>query len=1284
MERVLIEKREPFRFDERDMLREIQTVLGISSISNVRIFNGYDIESVDNIEQAIGEVFSEAGQDIVHYDPKNKTASTADIKGAAFVFAVTAAVGQYDQREDFAMQLLRISNPGSKPKVRSFKQIALYGDISQSDFDKIKSYYINPLEMREISLAATEPIKYTEPCDIEVINGFVGAGDKELAVLASKYGIAMEPDNLKICRDYFIKEKREPTVTEMKVLSTYWSDHCRHSTFLSILEDVRVEENQYSDGLKRARARYDQAKEYVYGDAPRPLCLMDIATMQMKKQKKNGALADMELSDEVNACSIEAAAMVDGKPVDYIIMFKNETHNHPTEMEPFGGASTCLGGGIRDPLSGRAFVYGAIRLTGSADPREAIGDTLAGKLPQRKITQTAANGYSSYGNQIGLASGHLIEVYDPGFKAKRMECGALVAAVPKDDITRGKPRPGDVIVLVGGATGRDGCGGATGSSAEQDDDALIKGGAEVQKGNPVIERNIVRLFRKPHVSRMIKKCNDFGAGGVCVAVGELADSLKIDLDKVPVKYPGLDGTELAISESQERMAVLLDKKDMEAFLQEADAENLLASKLADVTSDGKVRMTWRGTEISCLDREFLNSGGVRRKAKVVVNAPDWDFPGNAPQEIVETGCKSGTLEMNIDTGTDGRAKTQKNIEKTWLLNLSDINVCSKKGIAGRFDYTAANAAVFAPFGGANQATPEQGLAMRLPLMEGETDFGTLMTVGYNPALGYKSPFHAALYAVVESVVKIAAMGGDYRKVRLSFQEYFESLTAPESWGKPYAALMGAFLAQDELGIPAIGGKDSMSGTYKDINVPPSLISFAVVTADMSKLVSRSFKKSKSVVYLLETPIDESGIPDFDVLKRNMAYVYELAQCGRINAASVVGVGGIAAAVSEMAFGNHIGFDFDSGFDGELFAPMYASMILETDIEIGGSSAGGGDGIFDNLIKIGTTTDKNTIEIAGASISLEKAKEAWESALESVFPIYKNTEGKNKADGSAPSCDCDSGSNSHSAEPQMSNARLRDSNSKPRVLIPIFPGSNGEYELERQFKKAGANVSTFLFRTLSAQAIKDSYAGLTAAVNAADILAIPSGMSAGAEPDGSAKLIALILRNPDVKKAVNGLVTERGGLVIGLGEGFKALLKTGMIQSGKIMDNDQGDIVLAKYPHNQYHTSIEEIIIEQTDSPWVYGLSSNTLTVPVSGQDGALHMSCELYDKYLANGQIAASFTSSAPSRRRIAALVSENGRVLGMIPLVDRLEAGLYANVFKAGECKIFKNAAEYFSRQTE
>jgi phosphoribosylformylglycinamidine synthase len=1231
MVRYLVEKREPFRLDERDMQQEIIKVLGVPGITDVRIFNVYDIEGVKDVGKAKHAVFSEAGADII-YEEK---ADTAD---AAYVLFTAAAIDQYDQREDYANLLLRVLEPESKPVVRAFKQIAFYGEISEAEYDKIKAYYINPLETRELSGEATKQRVYPDAENVKSIEGFTKSGDDGLLDIAALYGIAMNLDNLRLCREYFNKENRDPTVTEMKVLDTYWSDHCRHSTFLTVIENVSIGKNELTAGLERAQSLYEAAKKYVYGDISRPLCLMDIATMEMKKLKKSGVLDDLEKSDEVNACSIEVKVPVDGKPTDMIVMFKNETHNHPTEMEPFGGASTCLGGAIRDTLSGRAYSFGAIRLTGSGDPREKVTDTIPGKLPQRKITRTAAEGYSSYGNGIGLALGHLMEVYDPGFKAKRLECGAIVAVAEKEDIIREKAEPGDVVVLIGGATGRDGCGGATGSSKEQNDSSLEKGGAEVQKGNPTLERSIVRLFRKPSVSRIIKACNDFGAGGVCVAVGELADGLDIDLDKVPVKYPGLDGTELAISESQERMAVVIKAEDLDKLITEAVKENLNAAKIAEVTDSGHVFMNWRGKRILDISSDFLNSGGVRQRENVIVLPPEKLFSD----------------------------EKQEDIKKAWLNNLSDLNVCSKIGIAGLFDTTAGGVTVFMPYGGKHQKTPEHGLAKRLPLREGKTDYGTLMTVGYNPALGYKSPFHAAMYAVIESIMKIVAMGADYQKIRLSFQEYFEKQASDESRGKPYAALMGAFLALDELGIPAIGGKDSMSGTFNEINVPPSLISFAVAVTDTTKLVSRAFKAAGSKVYLMKTPVDESGVPDFKILKQNMSEIYELVQKGQVKAASIVGIGGLAAAVSEMVFGNGIGFSFDSGYTGKLFTPDYTAMILELS-----------DEAVCDFTLLGVTLEKQDIQVNGVTIPLNQALEAWENTLGEVFPI-RDTE--NNITGQSTTNQVSAKSSAKTSDPSNSVpvATVEHGAKHARVLIPIFPGTTGEYEMEDRFKKAGAEVTTLVFRTLTKNDIISSYAELAEAVSKTDILAIPSGMSAAAEPDGSGKLITMILRHPDVKEAVNKLVKSEKGLILGLGEGFKALLKTGLIQTGLIQDDESGDVLLTKFPFNEYHSTLKNVKMEQVSSPWLNNKSGAIETVPISAREGVVFMSRELLSKYRDKGQIASCFTDNQLPCS-VEAMISENGRILGRLGLVERLDEGLYSNVFEATESSIFANAVRFY-----
>lgn len=1227
--KILVEKKTPLNHEAKQMLYEIQNYLKISQVTNVRVLNGYIVSGVseDTFQKSKYAVFAEFGQDVI-YD-------NIPIVSEAEIYTTEYLPGQYDQRADFAMQLLQILSTNEHPQVRTFRSYILSGQISSDNVEKIKCYFINPVEMREISSNAPKIVNINtdNPSDTITIEGFITFNDEHLLDCKNQYNISMSLENLIFCKDYFASKMRNPTLTELKILDTYWSDHCRHSTFLTTIEKVEIEKNKLTKGLEKAVQMFEEAKSFVYEGAERPLCLMDIATMEMKKMLKSGALNDLEISDEVNACSIEVVAEIDGKPEDYLIMFKNETHNHPTEMEPFGGASTCLGGAIRDPLSGRAHVYGAIRLTGCADPRESYENTLQGKLPQRKITKIAADGYSSYGNQIGLASGHLLEIYDEGFKAKRMECGALIGAVPKKNIIRQKPKPFDVIVLLGGNTGRDGLGGATGSSKDQDEDALEKGGAEVQKGNPIIERNIVRLFRKPEVSKLIKKCNDFGAGGVSVAVGEMADGLLIDLDKVPLKYSGLDGTEIAISESQERMAVLLDAADLDAFCAYAAEENLNAVKIAEVTDTNNMIMMWGGKEIANISREFLNSGGIRQKTTVNVTAP----------------------KLNI------AIQNKTNIKELWLEKLADLNTCSKKGIASRFDTTSGNCTVFMPFGGKYQRTPEQGLAMKLPLIKGKTNFGTLMTVGYNASLGYESPFHSAMYAVIESVMKICAMGGDYAKIHLTFQEYFESLrNSPEKWGKPYAAMMGAFLAQEELGIPSIGGKDSMSGTFQDISVPPSLISFAVCTVDTTKLVSRSFKEAGHTVVLVKAPMDESGLPDFGILKQNMNCIHKLAQAGCISAASVVNSGGIAGCITEMSLGNEIGFKFDADFKGDIWNPNYCAMILEVN-EIKKI------GDLDHDI-LGFTIEEKLIKIEKSTISLDEALAAWEKTLKEVFPtkFLKNIDVVED----------------YISKPNHNELKPKVHKEKPKVLIPIFPGTNGEYEMERQFTKTFAEVETVLFKNQSASDIEESFELLEAAIKKADILAIPSGYSAGSEPDGSAKLITLILAKPRIRECINELLNARKGLIIGLGEGFKALVKTGLIETGNVVEDHEGKILMTKSPLNQYHSDLVNCKIVQASSPWLTGLLDTVSMVPVSALEGSVYIEREDLKVFMEKGQIVSLYTDDRNpfgSSYAIEGMMSESGQVIGRMACVDRLEDGLYINVFKASDCAMFKNAVQYF-----
>ena len=1205
--RLYVERKPQYNTKAAKLEREAKGYLEVDQLEKVRSITGFEILGLtkEQLEQVKYRVFAQEGMDDIY--------ETINLDGN-YNYITRYLDHQYDQSADLCETLIKLQFPKADVRVKTLDITMLYGDLGQGG-EKIKNYYVNPLESEEVSLDQPFNWKYgtEEPKPVMTIKGFSDFNEKQLEDMKSQYGISMNSEDLAFTQAYFKKEEKDPTLTELKILDTYWSDHCRHSTFQTVLEKVNIEDEKNQPWIKKAQDRFEAAHQYVY-EGERPLCLMDMATMEMKKLKKQGILTNMEDTVEVNACSIEVKGKVDGKEEDFLIMFKNETHNHPTEMEPFGGAGTCIGGGIRDPLSGRSYVFGAMRLTGAADPRETVENTLEDKIPQRNITTTAANGYSDYANQIGLASGYLDEFYHEGFKAKRMECGALVAYNYKKNITRANPEPGDIIVMMGGDTGRDGLGGAVGSSKEVEGDSKSYS-AEVQKGNPIVERNIVRLFRKPEISKLIKKSNDFGAGGVSVAIGEMADSLSIDLDQVPLKYPGMNGTEVAISESQERMAILLDPKDLDTFMKAAQAENVKAVKVATVTDTDTMVMTYQGQVICDLKADFLNSGGVRQKASVKVQTPKLT---EKPKEKEET-------------------------KGAWLENLSKLNVCSKKNIASQFDKAVGGQSVLYPFGGKHMETPEQGLAMRLPLEEGKTDLGTVMTAGYNPDMGPKSPFHGAYYAVIESVMKAVSMGADLADIRLTFQEYFERMTSDETWGKVYSALLGAFLAQDILQIPSIGGKDSMSGSYKDIDVPPTLISFAVAPVDCTKLISKPFKKSGSKVYLLETKIGEDYLPEEEALLKNIQHLAELIKSGKILSTSVVGAGGIAAEISRMAFGNKIGFKFDEGFEGDLFKENYSAVIIEASEEL-------------DLKLLGTTAADQLIEIKDTKIELEEALKSYKKPLEEVFECeYYRPE-------------------IIKAGAKISLTPQNKKTDKPLALIPIFGGSNGEYTLERQLKIAGFEVKTVLFRSMF---MKESYKELVEAIKEADLLALPSGMSGGGKPNSPAKFISIVLSQEEVKKAINELL-DRKGLVTGLGEGFKALVDLGLIQHGRIKEKTDS-LQMAPNPMNKNYAGLFKTSIISPVEPYYRGATSEIL--PVSTIFGRIEMDQEDFERYNSKGQIVSVFDGANPygSRYGIEAMVSENGQVFGKLGEISQLEEGLYANVFEAKTSPVFKNLKEYF-----
>jgi len=1249
--RLFVEKRRGFDVEAQHLLKDIKDDLGINKLEDMRVINRYDISGIseDEYERSKGTIFSEPNVDKV-YDEVLK------INDDERILAIEFLPGQYDQRADSAAECVQILTQKEKPLVNVAKLLILKGNISDEDFQKIRNYCINPVDSREASLEKPKSLEMEieAPEDVKVLEGFIGKNRDEIAKFREEFGFAMNIEDLVFCRDYFRDtEKRNPTVTELKAIDTYWSDHCRHTTFLTEIEGVEIEKGLYGEVIEEAYNEYLESREYVYGNRDRDICLMDIAVMGMKELRKRGRLEDLEVSDEVNACSIEVDVDVNGKKEKWLVMFKNETHNHPTEIEPFGGAATCLGGAIRDPLSGRAYVYQAMRVTGSGDPRTRIEDTLPGKLPQRKITTEAAHGYSSYGNQIGLATGQVAEVYDEGFVAKRMEIGAVIAAAPKENVKREKPVEGDLILLVGGRTGRDGCGGATGSSKEHTEESIFTCGAEVQKGNPPTERKIQRLFRRPELARLIKKCNDFGAGGVSVAIGELADSLEIDLDKVPKKYEGLDGTELAISESQERMAVVIDKNDLDRFKKFAEEENLEAVLVAKVTNTGRLVMKWRGKNIFDISREFLDSNGVKQRTNAKVTEP---------------------LEKENYFNKTADAYKDKELQSAWIENLKDLNVADQKGLVERFDSTIGAGTVLMPFGGKYSLTPTEGMVAKIPVLNGETNTCSIMTYGYNPRLAKWSPFHGALYAVIESISKVVALGGNYKNIRLTLQEYFEKLgDNPEKWGKPFSALLGAFYVQKKLGIPAIGGKDSMSGTFKELDVPPTLVSFAVGIGDARKIVSPEFKKEGSHVIAIPLEKDERNIPDFDKLDRNYTKVYELIMDGRILTASAVRIGGIAAAISKMSFGNKIGvaFSHEMGAD-ELFEADYGSMLLEID------QSEDLDALLDGIEYriLGRTQEKKSIDINGVSIDLDDAIRAWREPLKDIFPI------KEDIDGIPEKIFYEKGNR---IKPSVKVA-------KPRVFIPVFPGTNCEYDTARAFEKAGGIADTFVLKNLTPMDIERSIEEMVEKIKGSQIIALPGGFSAGDEPDGSGKFIATVFRNPWVKEAVMDLINNRDGLILGICNGFQALIKLGLLPYGEIRDIDESCPTLTFNKIGRHASCMSMTKVVSNLSPWFNNIRVGDIhRIAISHGEGRFVASDEIMRKLIENGQIATQYVdfNGNPSYdgefnpngsfNAVEGITSPDGRILGKMGHSERIGNDICKNIPGDKDQKLFEAGIRYF-----
>ena len=1251
VKRLLVEKREGFDLEAKALMKDLKDSLHIDCIDDLRLLNRYDIEGLSDeiCDSASKTIFSEPNLDVVY---KENVEYDKDAK----VFAVEYLPGQYDQRADWAAQCVQIINEGQRPNINSAKLYILTGDIDDELFAKIKSYVINPVDSREASLEKPETLELeTEiPTEVATIEGFIDFSMEELEKFLKEQGLAMTIDDLKYVQEYFQnQEKRNPTITEIKVLDTYWSDHCRHTTFMTQIKDVEIEDGKFNEIIKETYSKYVEARNTIYIDRQKDMCLMDIATIAVKELKAAGKLEDLDESEEINACSVNIDVNVDGKIEKYLLMFKNETHNHPTEIEPFGGAATCLGGAIRDPLSGRSYVYQAMRVTGSADPRTSLEDTLHGKLMQKKITTEAANGYSSYGNQIGLTTGQVTEVYDEDFVAKRMEIGAVIAAVPKENVIRKRPEKGDIIILLGGKTGRDGCGGATGSSKEHSEESIETCGAEVQKGDAPNERKIQRFFRNKEVAQMIKRCNDFGAGGVSVAIGEIAESLDINLDLVPKKYDGLDGTELAISESQERMACAIDAENKDRFIELAGFENLQATHVATVTDTGYLRMFWNGKAIVDLNRAFLDTNGKKQQTDIHVPKVDEE----------NTFFNTGKIKVEGETISDKFDSV-----------LKDLNVCSQKGLVEKFDNTIGSNTVLLPFGGKYQRTPIQGMVAKIPVLDGKTTTSSIMTFGYNPKIGKWSPFHGALYAVVESICKLVAVGGDYKTTRLTFQEYFEKLGKDKTkWGKPFSALLGAYYAQKQFEIPAIGGKDSMSGTFEHINVPPTLVSFAVDTVDAEYVVSQEFKKAGSVLAVIKTPTLESGIPDFDILKKNLDKIRELTQAKKVLASYALGYGGLGEAIAKMAFGNKIGFEVAKDVDADkLFDPAYGNIALEMDkADLA---------LLEDLdYKVaGKTIEGQYIDVDGYKVCLGKIYKAYESTLEPIFPtkaVEPTGEVKNI--------------NFIVNEHQKSSLSI----AQPKVFIPAFPGTNCEYDSARAFEDAGAKASIKVFRNLNYANIEDSIETMVKEIESSQIVMIPGGFSAGDEPDGSAKFIATVFRNPRIAEAVNDLLTNRDGLMLGICNGFQALIKLGLVPYGEIKPVTAEDAPTITYNNiGRHQAKVVTTRIASNKSPWLAGTQVGDLhSISISHGEGKFVANKETFDQLVANGQIATQYVdldgnatydidyNPNGSFYAVEGITSADGRILGKMGHSERIGKYTLKNIHGEKDQKIFESGVNYF-----
>ena len=1245
--RVYVEKKPAFAVKAKELKHEIKHYLGISTVTAVRELIRYDVENISDevFEKACKTVFAEPPVDDLYLEK-------FDVAEGARVFSVEFLPGQFDQRADSAVQCVQFLDENAAPIIRSATTYVIEGTVTDAEFEAIKHHCINPVDSRETGLEKPETLVtvFPDPEDVKIFDGFKDMAEADLKELYASLNLAMTFKDFQHIQKYFKnEEKRDPSMTEIRVLDTYWSDHCRHTTFSTELTSVKFDEGDYKAPIEKTYEEYLADREVLYkGRDDKFVCLMDLALMAMKKLKSEGKLADQEESDEINACSIVVPVDVDGKEEEWLINFKNETHNHPTEIEPFGGAATCLGGAIRDPLSGRTYVYQAMRVTGAADPTVSVKETLKGKLPQKKLVRSAAHGYSSYGNQIGLATGYVKEIYHPDYVAKRMEIGAVMGAAPRRAVIRENSDPGDIIILLGGRTGRDGIGGATGSSKVHTEASIEVCGAEVQKGNAPTERKIQRMFRREEVSYIIKKCNDFGAGGVSVAIGELADGLRVDLDKVPKKYAGLDGTEIAISESQERMAVVVDPKDVDKFLGFANEENLEAIPVAVVTEEPRLVLTWRGKEIVNISRAFLDTNGAHQETTVEVEIPN----------------KDGNLFEERPDVVDVKAK--------WLETLADLNVCSQKGLVEMFDGSIGAGSVFMPYGGQYQLTETQSMVAKVPVQNGKTDTVTMMSYGFDPYLSSWSPYHGAAYAVTESVARIVATGGDYKKIRFTFQEYFRRMTEdPKRWSQPFSALLGAYAAQIGFGLPSIGGKDSMSGTFNDIDVPPTLVSFAVDVAKVKDVITPELKKAGSKLVWLRAPKDAYDLPDYPALMEQYDKLHQDIQAGRVISAYALDRHGIAAAVSKMAFGNGMGVKIEHSLDPrDFFAPAFGDIICEVpDGKVGELAI--------TYTVIGEVTDDAKFSYGDAEITLKEALSTWEGTLENVFKTAAGTEDVKADDGSLYKAD--------------SIYVCKHKVAKPRVFIPVFPGTNCEYDSTRAFERAGAEVDVKVFKNLTAEDIHDSVEIFEKAISQAQMIMFPGGFSAGDEPDGSAKFFATAFQNEKIKEAVMKLLNERDGLALGICNGFQALIKLGLVPYGEICGQKEDSPTLTYNTIGRHVSKMVYTKVVSNKSPWLQkaqlgGIYCN----PASHGEGRFVANDEWLKKLKENGQIATEYVpvdetgyegefNVNGSYMNIEGITSPDGRVLGKMAHSERRDAGVAVNIYGEQDIKIFESGVEYF-----